>query len=349
MSLPIRLVRTDENVDEISALADRYGGTVGLSAVVDHLNRQGEKVPVPGRQVDWGFTWNESDRTTTRWWPQGITTSADAFDTEDLDGRRLLITSWYSKDVDGVSHGSRITVVDIDTLEYRHVLLVTTVESFGGQRLQPLHVHAGGLVWCGPYLHIAATRRGLFSARLDDIIEVDPDDAFGYRFVLPVRFAYRSTATEGAEQMRYSFLSLDRSASPPELVAGEYGTKGMTTRLARYPLDPETWHLHSGDDGESEPAGLESGIGHMQGATTVHGRWYVTTSRGQWRLGHLRVGTPGHFRTLARALPTGPEDIAYWPSTGRLWSLTEHPGKRWVFCVDRASADRAAKLDPTAG
>ena len=83
-------------------------------------------------------------------------------------------------------------------------------------RLAPLLVHAGGLVWCGPYLHVAGTRRGLFSCLVDDIIRVhSTEDAFGYRFVLPVRFAYDATASEGVEQMRYSFLSLDRGARPP--------------------------------------------------------------------------------------------------------------------------------------
>ncbi len=347
----VHLRRTDENAAEIAAITGHGTGTpVGMSGVVADLDRRGVRARVPGACVEWGFRWNDADVATARWWPQGITTSADAGDPEDIgpdevDGRRLLVTSWYSKTVDGVNHGSRITVVDIDTLEYRHVLLVTPEITENDVALRPLLVHAGGLVWCGPYLHVAGTRRGLFSARMDDIVRVeDPSRAFGYRYVLPVRFGYdaRSEQPEDGPRgpMRYSFLSLDRSADPPQLVAGEYGTEGMTQRLVRYPLDPVSFHLHAEEDGTSWPISLdEEGLGHMQGAAVVRGRYYVTTSHGRWRLGSLHVGTPGAFRRWPRAIPVGPEDISYWPSQDLLWSLTEYPGRRFVFCLRRSQFD----------
>lgn len=341
-STSIHLRRTDENVADIEAAAERFGRRVGIPGVLSHLNRQARKARVPGTAVDHGFRWNDEDQSTERWWPQGITTSADASDTEDIDGRRLLVTSWYSKTVRGTNLGSRVTVVDIDTLEYRHVLLVVPERSGTGDvQLTPLLVHAGGLVWCGPYLHVAGTRRGLFSCLVDDVIRVrSTDDAYGYRFVLPVRFAYDAVASEGVEQMRYSFLSLDRGAQPPQLVAGEYGRAEMTRRLVRYPLDPETLHLATREDGTSRPVSLdERGLGHMQGAAVVGDTYYVTVSRGRYRLGSIHVGEPGRFRTFARALPVGPEDISYWPSTDLLWSLTEYPGRRYVFALRRAQFD----------
>ncbi len=342
-SSSIHLRRTDENGADIEAAVARYGRRVGIAGVLAHLNRQAARARVPGTAVDWGFRWNDGDEATERWWPQGITTSADASDAEDIDGRRLLVTSWYSKTVRGENRGSRITVVDIDTLEYRHVLLVVPERTRGGEvELKPLLVHAGGLVWCGPYLHVAGTRRGLFSCLVDDIVRVrSTDDVFGYRYVLPVRFAYDAAATEGVELMRYSFLSLDRGTQPPQLVAGEYGVSEMTRRLVRYPLDPETFHLAAHEDGTSRPVWLdERGLGHMQGATVVGDTYYVTASRGRYRLGRMYVGEPGRFRGFPRALPVGPEDISYWPSTDRLWSLTEYPGRRFVFAMDRAQFDR---------
>ena len=88
------------------------------------------------------------------------------------------------------------------------MLLVVPDQTWRGLRLKPLMVHAGGLVWCGPYLHVAGTKRGLFTCLVDDIIRLeDTDRSFGYRYVLPVRFAYSAEASEGVEQMRYSFLS----------------------------------------------------------------------------------------------------------------------------------------------
>ena len=337
------LRRTEENAAELDALARQHGDRVGLPRVLDTLNRQASPAPVPGRLVGSGFTWNDADRTTQRWWPQGITTSADAGDDPGTGGRRVLVTSWYAHEVEGQNHGSRVTFVDLDTLAYRHVLLVVPGESFGRVVMKALPVHAGGLVWWGPYLHVAGTRRGLLSCRLEDIIEVTPsEESFGYRFVLPVRFGYDAVAQEGTEKLRYSFLSLDRSATPPELVGGEYGHGEMTRRLVRYPLDPASYHLDAAEDGISRPVALDDGgLGHMQGATVVDDTWYVTTSRGRWRLGQLHVGRPGDFRTLARALPPGPEDISYWPSTRSFWSLSEHPGKRFVFSVTRDAVEAA--------
>lgn len=339
----IHLRRTDENTEDIDAVVKLFGRRVGIAGVLGHLNRQAVRTRVPGRAVEWGFRWNDEDVSSERWWPQGITTSADASDTEDIDGRRLLMTSWYSKGAQGQNRGSRITVVDIDTLEYRHVLLVTPERSSDGDlELRPLLAHAGGLVWCGPYLHVAGTKRGLFSCLVDDIIRVrSTDDTFGYRYVLPVRFAYDADATEGAEKMRYSFLSLDRGSDPPQLVAGEYGVGEMTRRLVRFPLDPETQHLVAHEDGTSRPVWLdERGLGHMQGAAVVRDTYYVTSSRGRYRLGMMYVGEPGAFRSFPRTLPVGPEDISYWPSTDLLWSLTEYPGHRFVFAMRRAQFDR---------
>ena len=324
----VHLRRTDENVGEIEALVSRYGGPAGVPGVLDRLNRQATRVPVPGVAVEWGFGWDQEDGTSERWWPQGITNSAHV---PGVD-RRLLVTSWYAKD----DRGSRITVVDLETLGYRHVLLVFPEVRSGTLRLRPLTVHAGGLVWAGPYLYVAGTRRGLFTCRMDDILEVEPGvETFGHRFVLPVRFVY--DARHDRDQMRYSFLSLDRSTDVPHLVAGEYGRGEMTRRIVRYPLDPETYYLHAEADGFSRPVSFdERGLGHMQGAAIVRGRYHVTTSRGRWQLGSVQVGEPGSFRTFRQATPVGPEDLCYFDDD-LLWSLSEYPGRRFVFCMRRSS------------
>lgn len=322
----VHLRRTDENTDGIDALARARGGRAGVDGVVERTNRTATRVPVPGLCVDWGFRWDDEDAASRRWWPQGITNSAHVPGVE----RRLLVTSWYTKD----DHGSRITVVDLETLRYRHVLLVVPTADRGGFR--PLEVHAGGLVWGGPYLHVAGTRRGLFTCLMDDIIEVEPGPAsYGHRFVLPVRFEY--AADDDRDQMRYSFLSLDRSTDVPHLVAGEYARGDMTRRLVRYPLDPATYHLAAEPDGVSRPVSFdERGVGHMQGVAIVRGRFYVTTSRGRWRLGAVKVGEPGAFRTHRLATPVGPEDLCHWQDDeDRLWSLTEYPTRRFVFCMKR--------------
>ena len=350
----VHLQRTAESVDEIDALAQLLGGRAGIDGLLADLPHPMRRTIAPGLKVSRGLRWRLRDCWDRRWWPQGITTSADASDTEDIAGRKVLATSWYAKDVAGVGKGSRISFIDLGRRRYRHVLLVVPRRGPDGELvLDRLNVHAGGIVWCGPYLHIAATKKGLFTARVDDIMKVpdelrDPDRdriglrdgkvaTYGYRYVLPVRFAYRSAADDGFEQIRYSFLSLNRSGTHPELVAGEYGRAGATTRLLSYPLDPETMHLVPGEDGLARPVLLEQGgIGNMQGAAVVRGTWYITRSRGPTGLGSLYVGTPGHFRRYRWALPMGPEDISFWPSTNLLWSVSEHPGRRWVFAVRRS-------------
>jgi hypothetical protein len=353
-ALGVHLVRTAERVEEIDLLAERLGGRVGLSGVLADLNRAARPGAVPGLAVRWGFRWDEEDHRSRRWWPQGITTSGDAHDEDLVDGRAVVVTSAYSKTVDGYSKGARLSIVDVTdrtAVRYRHVLLVEPYVDQGGRvDVRPLHVHAGGIVWHGDHLHVAGTRRGIATFRLDDVLrvptggdpsrlEIERDEvhAFGYRYVLPARFGYEAVTDEGLEQLRYSFLSLDRSTSPHELVAGEYGRGSMTTRLVRYEVDPATSLLRTDEAGTSRPLALdERGIGHMQGATVVGGRWYVTTSAGRYLLGSVWTGTPGDLRRSRFAIPVGPEDITYWPSRDELWSLSEYPGHRYVFAMNRA-------------
>jgi len=354
-SVGVHLVRADERVDEVSALASRLGGRVGLEGVLADLNRTAAVTAVPGKAPAWGFTWNVEDNRSQRWFPQGITTSADQGEAEQIDGRQMVCTSWYSQDIGGLNKGARVTFVDVTSRSaprYRHVLLVEPFLSAAGVvDIAPVRVHAGGIVWHGPYLHVAGTARGLFSFRLDDIVRVpasgdasalglQPDgtvDSFGYKYLLPVRFTYDAFTDDGFEKLRYSFLSLDRSTSPHQLIAGEYGRGGKTTRLVSYQLDPTTSLLRTGEDGVARPLQLiADGVEGMQGATVVGGTYYVTTSSGRYGYGSLYVGRPGAFACHAKVLPIGPEDITYWPSRDELWSLTEYPSRRYVYAMNRS-------------
>ncbi len=355
----VHLQRTDENVHEIEALAAVLGRPVGLDGLLANLKWQARRSRLPakllGRAVSEAYTWDDFDQRDTRWWPQGISTSADSSDTEDVAGRRVLVTTWYSHDVDGANHGSRVTFLDLDTLRYRHVLLVLpTIDKHGKLALKPMKIHAGGIVWAGDWLHIAATRRGFVSARVDDIMRVPGDDehgdefgydgtrvaSYGYRYVLPVRFTYKAFTDDGHDQLRYSFMSLDRRSDPPALVAGEYNSGSAPTRLARYQLDPATWQLEAGDDGFSRPLEVDDGgVVRMQGAVLAAGRYHVTVSRGPWIPGTIYVGQPGRLRPRKFALPMGCEDLTYWPSTDRLWSITEHPRRRWIVAMKRSFFD----------
>lgn len=362
----VHLQRTDENVREIAALAAVLGepaGLEGLLADLKHPLRRARVLPrLLGRAVREAYAWDSYDQRDELWYPQGISTSADSSPSDSSDraggdGRRVIATTWYSTGRDGTKRGSRISFLDLDSLRYRHVLLVVPVlDEDGRLQLRPMNIHAGGLVWAGRLLHVAATKRGFVTARIDDIMRVPGDDdhpdeigvhgtrvaSFGHRYVLPVRFTYRAATEEGHDKLRYSFMSLDRESDPPALVAGEYArTADATTRLARYPLDPRTWQLQTGDDGISRPLTLDDGgVRRMQGVAIAAGRYHVTVSNGPWKPGTVFTGQPGSMQERRWALPMGPEDLAYWPSKDRLWSLTEHPRRRWIVSMDRAWFDR---------
>lgn len=342
----VHLTRTDENAAEIEALATTLAERVELGAMLDDLDRRGRRSWVPARAVHRAYTFDRADRRDRRWWPQGVTTSADASEEETVGGRRIVVVAWYAKQLPGdggEGQGSRLTFFDLDTRRYRHVLLVVPRLVDGRLELAPLRVHAGGIVWHGAYLHVAATAKGFFTCRLDDLFRVADDVAasttYGYRYVLPVRFSYRAETDEGHERLRYSFISLDRGTTPPQLVAGEYAYGPKTRRLARFPVDEATGLLATTDDGLSRPAGLDEGVGQMQGAVVARGRWHVTVSQGPWVPGSVYVGAPGSLRRHRWATPMGPEDIAYWPSTDLLWSVSEHPRRRWIFAIRRTWFD----------
>ncbi|GAB3031604.1 hypothetical protein GCM10011376_24920 [Nocardioides flavus (ex Wang et al. 2016)] len=355
----VHLERTDENVREIDALAGLLGEPAGLAGLLTDLKWELRRSRVPrllGRAVREAYRWDAHDERDEQWYPQGISTSADSSETGDVDGRRVVVTTWYSTGRDGTKRGSRVTFVDLDSGTYRHVLLVSPVlDETGALTLRPTTIHAGGVVWAGPYLHIAATSRGFVTARVDDIMRVPGDDdhpdrfgldgtrvhSYGHRYVLPVRFTYRAHAEDGHQKLRYSFMSLDRGSDPPALVAGEYALDpDATTRLARYELDPHTWQIPAGEDGYSRPLAIDhGGVRQMQGAVIAGGRYHVTVSHGPWMPGSMYAGRPGAMRGRRWALPMGPEDLSYWPSTDRLWSLTEHPRRRWIVAMDRAWFD----------
>jgi hypothetical protein len=281
------------------------GERVGLGPVLAGLDRRGRRGFAPGLGVRRALTWDRADRRDATWWPQGLTSSADA-------GRpdRLLVASWYSK----AGLGTRVTFLDLDTRRYRHVPMALVRDG----TLAPLPIHAGGLAWCGPWLYLAATRRGCYAAHVDDIVRRPSGE-----LVWPVRLRY--AADDG---MRYSFLSVDPAAGT--LLAGEYGGPEATHRLARFALDPAGL-LALGEDGAATAVGVDAGVPSMQGAVRVGDGYRLMVSRGRRRPGDLWAGRPGGYRRRSMAAPPGPEDATVWGDL--IWSLTEFPGRRWVFAV----------------
>ena len=351
----VHLARGPERAEAIEELVRVCGGRVGLAGVLDDVNRTARPAYAPGTAVEWAFRWDRQDSLSRRWWPQGITTSDDAgagtAAGETYADRAVVVTTAYSKHLDGLAKGCRVSVADVtdpQRVRYRHVLLVeAALDDDGEVDLRPLRAHAGGAVWRGRHLHVAATAKGLHTFDVADVVRVEvtgrpdllgrqPDGrmaGYGHRYVLPVRWSHTAGAA-GTTALRYSFVSLSHGSSP-ELLAGEYGRGDMTTRLVCFPLGDDS--LPDGDDvGVITPQLLGvGGVAQMQGAVLVDGHLHVTTSNGRFRRGSLWSGSTELLRH-PRTLPVGPEDISWWPSTDRLWSLTEYPGSRMVFNLDRS-------------
>ena len=308
----MHLRRSRDLTPEIDALARRSGGRVGLATVLGDLDGRLRRTWAPGLAVRRVWTWAGVDRRDTAWWPQGISPSPGP--------ERVLAVSWYA-----THGGSRLSLLDLDRRRYRHVTLVRP-DADGDHT--PLQIHAGGIAWHGPWIHLAATRGGFWSCHVDDVVR-GPD---GY--LLPVRFKH-GTADRRDDDVRFSFLTIDGD----ELVAGEYGGAKQSRRLVRVALDPETLLPVTDGDDQVVPVVTDHGVVRAQGVARIGDRLYLTASHGPWGLGSVWAGQPDGFREHRWAVPMGPEDLAYDDRGGWLWTVTEHPRRRWVVAMRPSSFD----------
>jgi hypothetical protein len=299
----VHLARTAELTTEVDALVERHGGRVGLAAVLGDLDRRLWRTWAPCLTRHRAWTWDREDRRDPEWWPQGVSVAP---------GGRHVAVSWYAK-----QGGVRISFLSPTERRYQHVTLVVPTAS--GH--EPLRVHAGGLGWHGSRLYVAATRAGLWVCDTDDVVRHADGE-----HLLPVRFRLAPVADDG-DPLRFSFVSVDDATDPPSLVVGEYGNSRQTRRLAEIPID--------GGDATV----IRHDVIRAQGVARVGGRLYLTSSHGPWALGSVWSGEPAGFHERRRAIPMGPEDLAYDAAADRLWTVTEHPRRRWVVSMRRSSFD----------
>ena len=299
----VHLARTPELTTEVDALAERCGGRVGLTSMLGDLDRRLWRTWAPCLTRHRAWTWDRTDRRDPEWWPQGVSVEP---------GGRHVAVSWYAK-----QGGVRISFLSPAERRYRHVSLVVPT----GNGHEPLHAHAGGIAWHGSRLYVAATRAGLWVCDTDDVVLADGD------YLLPVRYRLSPISDDG-DPLRFSFVSLGDATEPPSLVVGEYGNSRQTRRLAEFPID-----------GGGGATVVRHDVVRAQGVAQARGRLYLTASHGPWGLGSVWAGEPGGLRERRRAVPMGPEDLAYDAATDRLWTVTEHPRRRWVVSMRRSSFD----------
>lgn len=285
--------------------------TAELTAEIDALAAR------HGGRVGLGAVFDDLDRRLRRSWAPCLTPHRawtwDRTDRRDphwwpqgisvAPGGRRVAVSWYAK-----GGGVRVSFLDLDRRRYRHVeLVVPTAAGF-----TPLRAHAGGIAWHDGRLYVAGTKAGLWVCDTADVVR----GPAGYR--LPVRHRLAPS-----ESFRFSFVGLDASSSPPRLVLGEYGNRSATRRLAHVAVDGGSMEV------------VEGGVVRAQGAVHVDGQWYLTASHGPRMPGSLWSGPAGALREHRYAVPMGPEDLAHEAETDRLWTVTEHPHRRWVVRLRR--------------
>jgi hypothetical protein len=303
--------------------------------------------------LDYSFAWDPAtqDGRTAAWYPQGMTTSYDAYGGRlPASDEKVAAVSWYAKG-NQAHKGARITFVDVTDdprrPKYRHVLLVEPVKAQGRRAdFEPVKFHAGGIAWYGKWLYVANTRYGLSVFDTTRMFQVSAGDwcgynsarrtyaAFNHRYVLPMHHIYENAG----DRLTFSQVALDRSPGfVPSLVVSEYRGADPNGRAVR-------WNL----DGAGEIADVRTKLywtlqrARVQGAVTVGNTTaYYSANRGEeggarrqgdlWRqspLGHPMGDTP------AARLSLGPEDLSYdVHSGGSLWSLGEHVRRRSVYRV----------------
>jgi hypothetical protein len=99
-----RLQASDYN--PVMADLDGVLSTALVWDVVDSANRTGASCsPHPNAVA--AFCWESGDNTTTDWYPQGITTSADASANGQYEGNTVVLASWYYSG-SGNNKGARV-------------------------------------------------------------------------------------------------------------------------------------------------------------------------------------------------------------------------------------------------
>jgi hypothetical protein len=334
-------------------LADALGKALpnrSLSDVLGDLNRTTVTVStVPGSPpgVTRAFRWDSAENDKPYWIPQGITGSADASSNGVVAGRHLIVVSFY---YDKAKHpgsngekGVRLAFVDVTPTgapKYRFVLLVEPSGTVAAPSFEPVSIHAGGVAWYENLLYVADTFTGFRVFDLTRLLQVATDqDVIGcaggtcraglYKYVLPQIGTYRHASKCGP---RFSFVSLDRSTSPPTLVSGEYCSGAacsgpLAGRLFTWPLNAQTGAIGPGRHWPVE-AHLAAQR-QMQGAGARNGTFYLSSSAPASGGGALYRARAGKSATSSWV--DMPEDVVIDGPRNLIWSLSEELSSRVVF------------------
>ncbi|KAL1956382.1 hypothetical protein VTO42DRAFT_7365 [Malbranchea cinnamomea] len=326
-------------------------GVLPVKKVKDVIADTNHKNPASSPKVTnliKAFTWEDvdgyDDAHTQKWYPQGITTSADAYGSGEYDGDVVTLVSWHSDKYDGGKRGARISFVNRNnaaSLAYRNALLIElTRDSNGTPNFKAIpKLHAGGIFWYGNLLYVVETRKGIRVFDLEHIYQVNTGDgigkvgntyqAFGYKYVIPQVRSYSWVSKDGIKDFRFSFVALDRTSTPDSIIVGEYNTDAPN-RLVHFDIDYTNRLLKTNANGI---ATATRAVSHthtkIQGAVTINDKYFLTQSGGSL----ITFSWSNGEKVNSGVFPSVPEDLSYQAGYG-LWSLMEMPGYRHVVAID---------------
>ncbi|WP_338895442.1 hypothetical protein WBG99_06750 [Streptomyces sp. TG1A-60] len=341
------------------------------------------------------YCWEPGDAVDDRWTPRSITTSRN---------NRVIVSGWTHNgsdgragsdstggagaDEEGLARVAFVDTADPASPKYRWVLLV--VPKADGQDFEGLRSRLGGMAWYEDKLIVTA--RGAESrGRQDDSLfvfdlarflraDVTDSDEIGrvrggwsahhYRYVLPAVAAYSPAAGDSCDARDndgvpcLGSLSLDRTSTPPGVVASEWfaPSREEPARVWRYGLDTT-----------ADRAGLLTTAGRRSDAvateayrTVAAGVRGVLSHEGQWYVGQAAESRDGRG-TLWRQDEDGakaakcaggePGDdsggtsyacwgrqtvsLSYSPETDEVWTLTGPVPERVLYAVKLSDVDSA--------
>jgi hypothetical protein len=349
-AFPIEEAATWTSLPPLVSALEKIAPPATTAAVLADLNRAATPVAagaVPGTPpgVDVAVRWEAEDEDSETWIPQGITGSADASATGLVDGRRVVLVSWYYTPPAGSTYekGVRVAFIDVTNPQappYRFALLVEPKGTPAAPTYAPVVIHAGGMVWFGNLLYVVQTGGGFRVFDMSRIMRVATDvDEIGctagicraglYKYVIPQIGTY---AQKSACAPLFSYVALDRSTTPPSLLSGEYcggdacAMKPLAGRAYRWPLAGADGRLRAGRSWPSEAMLL--GETQVQGAASHKGAYYLSSSApagGGGALYRVKTGKSATSKWL-----DAPEDLMVDEKNGLLWSLSEGAGARVV-------------------
>ncbi|EFY87876.1 hypothetical protein MAC_06124 [Metarhizium acridum CQMa 102] len=253
-------------------------------------------------KLSWEKANDFNDVDTEKWYPQGISSTADAAEVGTYDGKDGWLVSWYSDE----SHQVRISFVNRATKKYRHALLVSPSadDDFGG-----VGTHAGGIMWYRDTLWVVDTSNRIRVLHMTNVWEVGSGDkvgkisagkysAAGYKYVIPQIRWYKWTPSFS---FRFSYISLDRTASPDRLMVGEY-----------QPDEKKPIRMTGADKTAMGVWASCYDILRTQGAMQANGKIYVSRSNGANTNGDIWGWIPGKGAAINKGVvPRRPEDLSY--------------------------------------